>query len=588
MNFCREEIETQLQAREEGGWEFKQVEFSGDHPNQSTRGDWADEIAAFANSGGGVVLADVADDGSVIDMSPQQLTELDSFLVEVCTDAIKPPVRIRTHHLELSDGKLVLLTEVPEGDEVHESPGGVLVRVGATKRHVVGDQRLRLAQCRSRARFLGFDMQPVPETGFMTLTESLWKPLLSSEGAAEPEAALRNMALLECDVAGVLRATVAGVLICTPNPEHWLPNASITATLYRGKDSASDQIETREIMGPLNEQIAGAVAFAVRNMQVAARKDPSRVDLPQYSERALFEAVINAVVHRDYSMSGSRIHLSMFSDRLEIRSPGSLPNNLTVESIPVQQSTRNEALASVLARMPVRGTPGSEDRRYFTERRGDGVATICRETWELCGVHPEFQVVDDSEVLLVIPAATQEPSQGRVTVSVCSGGLPLPAAELLFLFPNRTWKFATTNEMGEAEVELHTTRMPMTVFASAPGHHAHLERDWIPSERALAVDLHSLPGGGSVIFREAAGCLPGLSGTLNPVRDAHDRTYLHATNMVIDKGKLQPVSFILGDRLQLTDAEGAELYIRIFDIVGRSVLVEYFDARLANRSNLHS
>ena len=64
----------------------------------------------------------------------------------------------------------------------------------------------------------------------------------------------------------------------------------------------------------------------MRNMQVAARKVPARVEMPQYSDRALFEAVVNAVAHRDYSMHGSRIRLSIFEDRLEIQSPGSLPN----------------------------------------------------------------------------------------------------------------------------------------------------------------------------------------------------------------------------------------------------------------------
>ena len=148
-------------------------------------------------------------------------------------------------------------------------------------------------------------------------------------------------------------------------------------------------------------------------MRVAARKDPARSDLPQYSEKAVFEALVNAVVHRDYSIRGSKIRLSMFDDRLEIQSPGSLPNNLTVESMASRQSTRNEALTSVLARMPVGGTRGGGDRRYYMERRGDGVLIIHRETWELCGKYPEFRVIDDSEVLLVIPAAMQERSPAR-------------------------------------------------------------------------------------------------------------------------------------------------------------------------------
>ena len=583
MSYRVEEIESRLRSGEDSGWEFKQVEFAGDRPRRPARGDWADEIAAFANAAGGVVLAGVADDGNVIGMSRAQIANLDSLLVEVSTDTIEPPIRIHTHHRELSDGKLVLLAEVPESDAVHESPGGCYIRVGASKRLMAGDERLRLVQRRSQARFLWFDKQPVPETGFSTLAEALWKPLLSAEGAAEPEAALGKLALLEDDEAGVLRATVAGVLLCTQNPERWLPNACITATRYRGGDRASGQIDAREITGPLNEQIAGAVTFAVRNMQVAARKDPARSDLPQYSEKALFEALVNAVVHRDYSMRGSKIRLSMFVDRVEIQSPGSLPNNLTVESMASRQSTRNEALTSILARMPVGGTRGGEDRRYYMERRGDGVLIIQRETWELCGKYPKYQVVDDSEVLLVIPSATQERSPARAVISVRSHGRSLPGADLLLLFPNKTWKQATTDEEGEAAIDLHTTQLPMTVFASAPGHAAQLERDWKPSERALAIDLEALPAGGSVIFPEATGHLPGLKGRLNPIRDAHDRTYLYASNIAIDEGKQQPVHFIPGEELQLTDAEGTELHVRIVDIVGRSALVEYFDARRAGR-----
>ena len=85
--------------------------------------------------------------------------------------------------------------------------------------------------------------------------------------------------------------------------------------------------------------------------------------------------------------------------------------------------------------------------------------------------------------------------------------------------------------------------------------------------------------GGSVIFLEATGNLPGLKGRLNPIRDTHDRTYLYASNIAINEGQQQPVHFIPGEELQLTDAEGTELRVRIVDIVGRSALVEYFDAR---------
>ena len=574
MMHSDEDIRRQLRLGEDSSWEFKAVEFAGNRPRSPRRDDWADEIAAFANASGGVLLCGVTDEGEVQGMSREEIVALDSLLAEVGTDSIRPPVRIRTHHTQL-DGELLMLVDIPEGEAQHESPGGSYIRVGGTKRTMTSDERLRLAQRRGLARFPSYDEQAVSGTGFETLDESLWRPLLSAEGGVEPESALEKQALLANDDAGILRATVAGVLLCTQNPEQWLPNACITATRYRGRDRASGQVDSQEITGPLNRQISDAVTFTVRNMHVAARKEPGRVDLPQYSVRALFEALVNAVAHRDYSMRGSKIRLSMFEDRLEIQSPGSLPNNLTVESMAARQATRNEALTSVLARMPVGGAQGSEDRQYFMERRGDGVPIILRETQELCGKLPEYRLIDNSEVCLTIPAAAQEQSPARAVITVRCAGQPLPGADLLALFPNKTWKRAATDENGEAAVDLHTTHLPMTVFASAPGYAAYMEREWMPSQGALAVELGALREGGSIIFSEATGYLPGLKGRLNPIRDAHDRTYLYASNIAIDGGEQQPVHFALGEDLRLTDADGKETLVCIVDVVGRSALLEY-------------
>ena len=574
MTYSDEEIRSQLQLAEDSNWEFKAVEFAGSKPKSPSRDDLADEIAAFANANGGVLLCGVTDDGEVQGMSREQVVELDTLLVELSTNSIKPAIRIRTDHRQL-DSRTFMLVEIPEGASQHDSPGGSYMRVGGSKRRMTSDERLRLAQRRGQARFHSYDEQTVPGTGFETLDESLWRPLLSAEGAAEPQSAMEKLALLANDDAGILRATVAGVLLCTRSPEQWLPNAGITATWYSGSDRASGQLDAQEISGPLNRQIGDAVAFAMRNMRVGAHKDPARVNLPQYSEKALFEAIVNAVVHRDYSIRGSKIRLSMFEDRLEVQSPGSLPNNLTLASMEARQATRNEALTSVLARMPVEGISGSTNRRYFMERRGDGVPIILRETREISGRRPEYRLVDNSEVLLIIPAATIEQSPARTVITVRADGQALTDSDVLTLFPNKTWKRATTDENGEAEVELHTTHLPMTVFVAAPGHNAHVEREWSPSQGSLAVELTTLRDGGSVIFAESTGYLPVVNGRLNPIRDSHDRTYLYASNIAINQGKRQPVHFALGEDLRLTDADGREATVRIVEVVGRSALLEY-------------
>ena len=575
MNFSDEDIRRQIRLGEDSHWEFKEIQFVGNVPRSPRRDDLADELAAFANTDGGVVLCGVTDGGDVQGMSREQMDELEQLLVAICTDIIKPPIRPAILRKEIEEGMPFLLVEVPQGHTQHDSPGGSYHRVGSSKRRMTSDERLRLAQQRGQARFLWFDKQPVQGTGFGSLDEALWKPLLSTVGAADPESALEKMGLLTSDENGTTRTTVAGVLLCSRSPEEWLPNACITATCYRGNDRASEQIDAQTITGPLNRQITEAVAFVVRNMRVGAYKNPARTDLPQYSEAALFEAIVNAVVHRDYSIRGSRIRLSMFTDRVEINSPGGLQNNLTIDSMDVRQSTRNEALASIFGRIPVGAVRGSGDRQFFMERRGDGVPTIFRETEALSGKSPEYQLIDDSDLFLTIPAAATDATPATTVIMSHHCGLPVPGVELLTLFPNNTWKHATTDENGEAQVDLHSTHLPMTVFAASTRYAAHIEHDWLPAQGALAIEMQSLPNGGAVIFPEGTGYLPGLSGRLNPIRDTLDRTYLYASNIAINEGKHQPVHFIPGEDLHLTDANGSELMVRIVAIVGRAALVEY-------------
>ena len=569
-----EDIARRLHLGEDSRWEFKQIAFRGDQPIEPRSRDLADELAAFANAGGGVMLCGVTDAGEVQGLTRVQLDGLERMLVEVSTDTIKPAIQIATYRLEI-DGKALLAVEVESGYALHDSPGGSYRRVGSSKRAMTSDERLRLSQRRAQSRFLWFDKQPVPDTGFHTLDESIWKPLLSAEGRADPETALEKLALLTEDDRGVTRATVAGVLLCSAAPHEWLPNACITATLYAGSDRASGQLDAQTVVGPLPRQVADAIVFAIRNMRVGAYKDPARMDLPQYSVEALFEALVNAVAHRDYSMRGSRIRLSMFADRLEIDSPGGLPNNLTIDAMEARQSTRNEAIASVLGRVPVGDIPGSGQRRYFMERRGDGVPVIVRETRALCGRSPSYRLLGDSNLFLDIPAATTIASPATVAVTVHHEGGPVAGADVLVLFPNRTYKQGATNDHGEASVDLYATDQPMTVFVAAQGLRAHVEREWIPAEGGLAVDLQPIRRGGAVIFPEATGPIPGLRGRLNPIRDSLDRSYLYAPNVAINRGEAQPVHFRFGEEMRLTDSEGAEMAVRIMAIVGRSALLEY-------------
>ena len=569
-----DDIFRQLRLGEDGRWEFKQTEFRGDKPVSPGRDDLADELGAFANANGGILLCGVTDSGEIQGMSREQLVALDRLLVEIGTDALDPPLRIQVHHKELDD-KSFILVEVPRSEALHGRRGQAYIRVGSSKRELSEEEKLRLGQNRAQNRYLWFDKQTTPETGFETLDERLWEPLLSAASAADPRRGLLNLRLLARDEVDIERATVAGILLCTQTPQSWLPQATIMATHYRGLDRDSGQLDAQEIAGPLPRQISDAVQFVVRNMRVSARKTPERENIFQYSRAAVFEAIVNAVAHRDYSMSSRRIRLSMFRNRLEIESPGTLPNGMTIESMEASQATRNEIIASVFGRIPVADVAGSDHRRFLMERRGDGVSIIRAKTREATGILPEYELVDGTCLVLRIPAAKLEVVPANAMVVVHSEGEPLVGVEILALFPNKTWVRTVTDETGNAALDLYTTNLPLTIYAGGRGYTAGLAREWKPDQGGLKLELEPLDSGGAMIVANGTGHIPSLNGRLNPKLDTIDRTYLYADNIAINEGQQQPVPFLLGKPLRLTDAYGVEMSVTILDIQGNSSLVEY-------------
>ncbi len=405
-----EELLRKIRLGEDTSLELKAVVFRGQKIYAPARDDLADEIAAIANTRDGVLVLGVDDKTrDVLGIPPERLDAVERFIYEVCTDSIKPPVVFHTLRVELPDSvgipRPVIKVEIPRSLFVHESPGGYFHRQGSTKRKMPPDVLARLFQQRSQARLIRFEEQAVPETGLTDLDETLWRRFVGGS-PDDPVTTLRKMKILTEDEPGRERATVAGVLMCSRGPERWLPGAFIQAVRYRGtRQDSNYQVDAHEIMGPLDAQVRGALAFVRRNMAVAARKDPARVEVPQYSVRAVFEALVNAVAHRDYSIHGSKIRLFLFDDRMELYSPGPLPNTVTIESMALRQSTRNELITTLLARCAVEDPSGEVGRRFYMEKRGDGVPIILEESRKLSGRDPIYRLIDDAELLLTIWAA---------------------------------------------------------------------------------------------------------------------------------------------------------------------------------------
>ena len=376
------------------------------------RDSLADEIAAFANARGGVILIGVDDHGDIVGLDQHNLDQTEKTVVEVCRDSIEPQVSIFTEKLRF-DGKVLLKLDVPRSLFVHKSPGGYCTRQGSSKRVMPTDQLARLLQSRSQARIISFDEQVVPNTTRKTLRQDYYQRFIR-KGAAESEVEdlLQKMRLLVKD-GPVYRASVAGLLMCHDRPDDYLYNSFIQAVYYRGtKKDANYQIDAQDFRGPLDQQILDAYKFVQKHNQVSATKDIGRVEQPQYSMRAVFEALVNAVVHRDYSRTASKIRLFMFADRLELISPGALSNTLTVERLRYGQATRNELLARLLSELTVEDNVGRQVvRRYFLERRGEGVGIILDESAALSGKAPVYEQIDETLHLTIFAAKSLQEGQ---------------------------------------------------------------------------------------------------------------------------------------------------------------------------------
>ncbi len=353
------------------------------------------------------------------------------------------------------------------------------------------------------------------------------------------------------------RPTNAGVLLFGKAPQRFLISSEIRCAHFHGTEVAKPIPSYQVYKGTAFDLVDQAVDFVLSKIALSVGTRAESVRAPvtyEIPKEVVTEAIVNAVPHRDYTNNGS-VQVMLFTDRLEVWNPGRLPPPLTLEKLRV-------------AHPSVPGNPLLAESLYlaeYIERMGTGTLDMIRRCVEAGLPEPEFAVTGEFVTTIwrvsVVPA-------------VCDGN-PVSGVDVLALFPNGTWKRSTTDERGEARFELHARNLPLTVLAAAVGFAARIERDWTPAERTLSLELHRVASGGAVIFPEATGDLPGLKGRLSPIKDSLERTYLYASNVAINDGRQQPVPFVFGEDLRLTDAEGNGLLARIVDVVGRSALVEY-------------
>ena len=409
-----DEIQRQLQSGEDARAEFKEVVLGGRGVRSPNTEDMAGEMVAFANAEGGAVFLGVDDDGVVRGLPVDLAGDVEAWAINVASNNCDPPIRpiLRREHLPGPTGsqRLVIQVAVPRGLYVHGTSGGRhYIRVGSTKQLLRGATLARLFQDRGRA--FVFDEQQVPGATDDDLDGDRLGAFFANRPRTIPwPDLLRNTRVMAMGENDVVRPTLSGLLAFGKAPQTYLPSAYVESAVYRGSRLTSDDlVHSESIKGRADAQIDDSTAFVERFMLTSARKTAGREDHPQYEIGAVHEAIVNAVAHRDYSISGSKIRLFLFANRLELYSPGGLPNTIAIETMPYRVFTRNQLLVSFLSRMGSRRTGHA-----FLESRGEGVRKILEASESHSGRRPVYELFGE-ELRLTI-WAKPPPHEARMDV----------------------------------------------------------------------------------------------------------------------------------------------------------------------------
>ena len=327
--------------------------------------DLAKELIAFSNLRGGIVLLGVEDNETI---SGVTRADLEEWVMTICRDKIRPPIIPFFEVVRnVEPGKDVAIVSVTRGFDVHSlwhnNHRTYYIRVGKQSREPSHEELGRLFQQRGSIRA---ELRPVSGA---TLSDLDHRRLRDYFGRIrqqtlppdEDEAALRNL-LVNTEIMTEEGVAMGGMLLFGTKPNHFLPHAGIDASALPGTEKDYAARERSSLRGPMtplldtsgaiveNGLVEQALDFVRRNTPVTAVLEGGRrVEKPTYPQEALREGIVNALIHRDYLLSSTDIELVIYSNRLEIVSPGRLPNGITPERMRAgTRAARNQILKDVM------------------------------------------------------------------------------------------------------------------------------------------------------------------------------------------------------------------------------------------------
>lgn len=416
-----EGLESLVEELREIGSDFASVEVKAGQRGlpRSVR----ETLSAFSNGHGGLLILGLAEEDGFGPVAGFDAAKIRDDLASCCSDELTPPVRADIEILPV-DGAYVVVADVPELDG-RQKPCYVTTRgltTGSYLRGGDGDRRLTQYEIQQLFANRGQPLEDdeiVAEAGIDDLDRDAVTLLLSRVRrnqprvfAAVPNAeALRRLHVVRLDDEGSPRPTLAGLLSLGAYPQQFFAQLAISVVVVPGTrmdqvdDGGRRFIDNRTIEGSIPSMVEEALSALRNNMAHRSVVDGvGRLDVPEYPTEALREAIVNALMHRDYSPVGraTQVQIEMYADRLVIRNPGGLFGTVTEEELGLDgmTSNRNSRLSRLLQDVVVPGTD-----RVVCENRGSGIPTMIAQLRRAGMDPPEFRPTLSS-FELTLPRAT--------------------------------------------------------------------------------------------------------------------------------------------------------------------------------------
>jgi ATP-dependent DNA helicase RecG len=384
--------EAELRALIRPGGESETVEYKRlpERPE-----DLAKSLVALSNTRGGTILVGVDDGGRITGFSEPKFEEC---VASVARDKVSPPIAPAVDRYRIPEGEVAVIHVEPGPDgpyaRVHEEERAYLVQVGTTRREADSRELLGLLQAAGRIQA---DETPVGGTSARSIEgqplraylERVHRRDIGALAPRERRLLLTHLGFLKAPAGP---ATLGGVLLFTASPQDHIPEALVIVARFSGADVASGLEDRIEIAGRLPDMVKSALRTLRASLRARGRRRGGRLASEgEIPAGALREAIVNALVHRDYTLRGRPVRILVFETSVEIRSPGKPPNTMTVERMMAGSASvpRNPMLFTAMAHLG------------YVQKLGMGVRSIVETTRRLG--RQASVLVDTDETVVKFP-----------------------------------------------------------------------------------------------------------------------------------------------------------------------------------------